>query len=279
MFVLLVKVNPFTVSELFTPSSDRVCVTIGRFAGRVTLSGIATLVPTSMEESTVKSVTLAFAVELVKVTELPLAVPVLQFERDPVNVKGDESTVKSVTFASAVVLVKVTELPLAVPALQFERDPVKVPIVVVPLLIAVPVWPEVILANALATVEAVIAELALSVSPAIVIDSPAMRDLNVIWLDSVRLLVPSIFVTKLLRVWPEAILANALATVEAVIAELAFSVKPATVIDSPAMSDLNTIWLDSVTLLVAPFTPLVAPSVFVSVIPGSRSRLGVPIGR
>ena len=138
------------------------------------------MVPTSMEESTVKSVTFAFAVELVKVTELPLAVPVLQFERDPVKVKGDESTVKSVTFAFAVVLVKVTELPLAVPALQFERDPVKVPIVVAPLLIAVPVWPEVILANALATVEAVIAELALSVSPAIVIDSPAIRDLNVI---------------------------------------------------------------------------------------------------
>ena len=74
-------------------------------------------------------------------------------------------------------------LPLTAPVLQLERVPVKVP-----LLIAVPVCPAVILANALATVEAVIAELAFSVKPATVIDSPAIRDLNAIWLDSVRLL-------------------------------------------------------------------------------------------
>jgi hypothetical protein len=92
----------------------------------------------------------------------------------------EDSTVKSVTFAFAVVLVKVTVLPVTAPVLQFERVPVKVPIVVVPLLIAAPVWPTAILANALATVEAVIAALALSVRPAIVIDSLAIKDLNTI---------------------------------------------------------------------------------------------------
>ena len=140
LFVLLVKVNPFTVSELFTPSSERVFVTSGRFAGNVTLKGIAAFVPTSMEES----------------------------------------TVKSGTFSLAIALVKVTELPLAVPVLQFERAPVKEPMVVVPLLIAVPVCPAAILANELATVKSVIAELAFSVKPATVIDSPAIRGLNAI---------------------------------------------------------------------------------------------------
>ena len=110
----------------------------------------------------------------------------------------EESTVKSVTFWLAVVLVKVTELPLAVPVLQFDKDPVKVPIVVASLLISAPVCPAAILAKALATVEAVIAELAFSVKPATVIDSPAISDLNAIWLDSVTLLEPSVFVAAIL---------------------------------------------------------------------------------